>query len=26
MAHDERGFKHLEELNTMPRITYLKEG
>ncbi|MDQ3005442.1 MAG: 4Fe-4S dicluster domain-containing protein, partial [Chloroflexota bacterium] len=27
LTHDEeRGFKHLEELNTMPRITYLKEG
>ncbi|HQV93271.1 MAG TPA: 4Fe-4S dicluster domain-containing protein [Anaerolineales bacterium] len=26
MAHQERGVKHLEELNTLPRVTYLKEG
>ena len=26
LAHQERGVKHLEELNTLPRVTYLKEG
>jgi len=26
LARQERGVKHLEELNTLPRITYLKEG
>ena len=26
LAHQDRGVKHLEELNTLPRITYLKEG
>jgi len=26
LSHHEHGFRHLEELNTRPRITYLKEG
>ena len=26
LAHQERGVKHLEELNTLPRVTYLKKG
>ena len=26
LAHLERGEKHLETLNTLPRVTYLKEG
>lgn len=26
LARQNRGVKHLEELNTLPRITYLKEG
>jgi hypothetical protein len=26
LAQQERGYQHLEELNTLPRITYLKEG
>ena len=26
LANQDRGVKHLEELNTLPRITYLKEG
>ena len=26
LSDQERGFKHLEELNTLPRITYLKGG
>jgi hypothetical protein len=26
LAHHEHGYQHLEELNTLPRITYLKEG
>lgn len=26
LAHNERGVRHLEELNTLPRVTYLKEG
>ena len=26
LSHHEHGFRHLEELNTLPRITYLKEG
>jgi len=26
LAHQDRGVKHLEELNTLPRVTYLKEG
>jgi molybdopterin-containing oxidoreductase family iron-sulfur binding subunit len=26
LAQSERGVKHLEELNTLPRVTYLKEG
>ena len=25
LAHQDRGVKHLEELNTLPRVTYLKE-
>lgn len=26
LAHQDRGVKHLEDLNTLPRVTYLKEG
>jgi len=26
MAHDSRGYKMLEELGTLPRVTYLKGG
>lgn len=26
LAKQDRGVKHLEELNTLPRVTYLKEG
>jgi Fe-S-cluster-containing dehydrogenase component len=26
LAQQKRGVKHLEELNTLPRVTYLKEG
>jgi molybdopterin-containing oxidoreductase family iron-sulfur binding subunit len=26
LARQKRGVKHLEELNTLPRVTYLKEG
>jgi len=26
LAQQDRGFKHLEDLNTLPRVTYLKEG
>jgi molybdopterin-containing oxidoreductase family iron-sulfur binding subunit len=26
LSQQERGVKHLDELNTLPRITYLKEG
>jgi molybdopterin-containing oxidoreductase family iron-sulfur binding subunit len=26
LSHLDRGVKHLEELNTLPRVTYLKEG
>jgi molybdopterin-containing oxidoreductase family iron-sulfur binding subunit len=26
LARQDRGVKHLEELNTLPRVTYLKEG
>jgi molybdopterin-containing oxidoreductase family iron-sulfur binding subunit len=26
LSHQERGFKQLDELNTQPRITYLKKG
>ncbi|MBK9927597.1 MAG: 4Fe-4S dicluster domain-containing protein [Anaerolineales bacterium] len=26
LAQNERGYKHLDELNTLPRVTYLKEG
>ena len=26
LAHQNRGYKHLEELNTLPRITYLEKG
>jgi molybdopterin-containing oxidoreductase family iron-sulfur binding subunit len=26
LAKQERGVKHLEDLNTLPRVTYLKEG
>ena len=26
LASQERGYRHLDELNTLPRITYIKEG